>query len=190
MIDHAFLAIDLSNDERHALSAALAEAGIGSPIPGRRPPPKNWHVTLRFLGECSDSEAERIMHRLSETVDTTPGKVWCSGLGAFPRASHAGVVFAAVDDPSGLLEYLAAVCEEAVVDVGFAPEERPFTPHLTISRLRPARDLRKLFDSFSEFRVPIAVRDITFLRTRRTPTGLTYEPIDSLPLEQTQTQGS
>jgi len=117
------------------LSRALSDANSGRPIPGRRPPTENWHVTLRFLGECGDHQTDLMMHSLSESISASPSRVWCDGLNAFPRPSRAGVVFVGVDDPTGILDHLAAVCEEAAIDAGFEPEDRPYVPHLTLSRL-------------------------------------------------------
>lgn len=182
MNENAFLAIDLSNEERHLLSAALTEASPGAPIPGRRAPSKNWHLTLRFLGECSDAQTDRIMHSLAESIEGGSGRVWCDGLGAFPAASKASVVYCAIDDPIGILGYLAAVCEEAALDAGFEPEGRPYLAHLTLSRLRPALDVRPLFSSYGEFRSPIAVRAVTLFRTHSASPRPTYESIDTLAL--------
>jgi len=80
--------------------------------------------------------------------------------------SNANVVYLRVDDPTGLLGYLAAVCDEAAVSAGFEPEGRPYVPHVTLSRLRPARDVRSLIGGFNEFRTPVAVQAITFMRSR------------------------
>lgn len=182
MSDHAFLAIDLTSEERHSLSAALHDASPGPPMPGRRTSPENWHITLRFLGECSDAQADQILHSLDGSIEGEQGRVWCDGLGAFPRMSQAGVIYGVIDDTSEMLGYLAAVCDEAAIGAGFEPEGRPYVPHLTLSRLRPARDVRSLLSGYGEFRVPIAVRGVTLLRTRRVPNGLRYEVIDSLPL--------
>lgn len=182
MSDHAFLAVDLTADERHALAGALSEASPGRPIPGRRPPPENWHVTLRFLGECSEAQAQQIMYRLSESVDASPERVWCVGLGAFPKVSSAGVVYGVLEDPSGLLPYLSAVCDEAAVDAGLAPEERPFIPHITLSRLRPPVDVRSFFAVYGDFRIPIDVTAITLMRTHRTRDGIRYTSVDRLTL--------
>jgi 2'-5' RNA ligase len=133
---------------------------------------------LRFLGECSDHQSDLVMHRLSDAVTAAPSRVWCDGLGAFPRPSRAGVIFVAVDDPTGILDHLAAVCEEAAIDAGFEPEDRPYVPHLTLSRLRPAIDVGALFAAFGEFRLPITVHTITLLRTN----GSRYDTVDTLPL--------
>ncbi len=182
MSDHAFLAVDLTDGERHALAAALTVANPGKRLPGRRTPPENWHITLRFLGECSDVEAERIMHQLDETVDVAPDAVWCAGLDAFPKRSKAGVLYAAVDDPNGTLSRLAMWCDAAAVAVGFEADERPYVPHLTLSRARPAVDVGHTFPSWDDFRVRVGVRVITFFRTRRTGDGVRYDRVDALDL--------
>jgi 2'-5' RNA ligase len=118
------------------------------------------------------------VHSLSEGDNLEAGRVWCDGLGSFPRPSKASVVYLRVDDPTGILNYLAAVCDEAAIDAGFGPEGRPFVPHVTLSRLRPPIDARGLMDGFGEFRSPIAVRAITLMRSR----GSRYETVDTVPL--------
>ncbi|MEN8239551.1 MAG: RNA 2',3'-cyclic phosphodiesterase [Actinomycetota bacterium] len=182
MSGHTFLAVDLSDTERHALSAALAEASPGTQLPGKRPPPRNWHITLRFIGECSDVDADRIIYEVSRDLVATPGRVFVTGLGAFPRASRASVLYAAIDDRDGLLDHLSGVCEAAVRNIGFAPEERPFVPHLTLSRLRPPNDVRRLIDAFAPFRAPVDVTAITLFRTHPSDGGIRYDPIDTVAL--------
>lgn len=178
MTSNAFLAVDLSDDERHMLSAALTEASSGDLIPGKRMHPHMWHITLRFLGECSDFQADSVVHNLSEIRDLERGKVWCTGIAAFPRASKAGVVYVALDDSQEVLAHLAGVCDEAATDSGFEPVGRPFVPHVTLSRLRPPRDVRLLVDSFGEFRTPLGVRTVSLMRSF----GSRYETIDTLAL--------
>jgi 2'-5' RNA ligase len=182
MSGHAFLAIGLTDSERHALSGALSEASPGRPIPGRRPPARNWHVTLRFIGECSDADADRIIHEVAGELDDTSGRVFVTGLGAFPRASRASVFYASVHDHEGLLDQLAGVCESSVRNVGFEPEERPFVPHLTLSRLRPPIDVRHLIAAFAQFRVPVSVNAITLFRSTTSLSGVTYNPLHTIDL--------
>jgi 2'-5' RNA ligase len=182
MNGHAFLAVDLTDSERHAVSAALSEASPGQPLPGRRPPVDNWHITLRFIGECTDADADRVAHEIEGGLSAGPGRVFVSGLGAFPRASKASVVFAGIDDLDGLLAHLAGVCETAVRDVGFDPEERPFIPHLTLSRVRPPNDVRRVIEAFAPFRVPVSVNAITLFRSIPSRAGITYTPLHTIDL--------
>jgi len=181
--DHAFLAVDLTSETRHALSAALAEASPGPPVPGKRPPPENWHITLRFLGDCDELTTDSILRELDEMPAMSGGVVHAGGLGAFPRASKASVLYVIVADDEGLLASLSSVCEEAAREVGFEPQERPFVPHLTLSRLRPAIDLRRVVESFASFRVALDVSHVTLFRTRRTRTGIRYEAVNSIALQ-------
>ena len=182
MSDHVFLGIDLTDHERHTLAAALTEANPGKRMAGRKTPPQNWHITLRFIGECNDVEAERIMHHLSETVDVDPFGVRCTGLDAFPRRTRASVLYAAVHDADGMLGRLAMWCDAAAVGVGFEPEGRPYVPHLTLSRARPPVDVSHTFPSWNDFSVRVAVQAITLFRTRRTRDGIRYDTIDTLNL--------
>ena len=182
MSGHVFLAVDLTDSERHALSGALAEASPGQLIPGRRPSTSNWHITLRFIGECSDSDADRLAYEVTRDLTAAPGRVFVSGLGTFPRASKAAVLYASVDDPDGLLDHVAGVCETAAREIGFEPEERPFVPHLTLSRLRPPHDVRHLIETFAPFRVPVAVSTITLFRTQRSRSGISYTALHTITM--------
>ena len=181
MTGNAFLAVPLSTSKRHELAAALhvdaVDAGVlssaspGFPIPGKRVHPDNWHVTVRFLGECEDLILDRVAAALDESLDADGGTGTLSGIDAFPRSRKASIIYAAVDD-DGSLAYLAARCEELVRDVGFPPEERPFIPHLTLSRLRPRRDVTHLIRRFESFSVRLPLDSVVLYRTTRTSEGV------------------
>ena len=182
MSGNVFVAVDLREDERHALAAALHDASPGPVIPGRRVPPENWHITLRFVGEVEQLIIERLAHELGEYLQPAVGTVVCRGLGAFPRARRAAIVYAAIDDPEGILTHLAAECEDACRAVGLEPEGRPFVPHLTIARVRPPVDVRKLIDRFGDFSVRLRVDEIRLMRSIIEKGGVRYEVLDVVPL--------
>ena len=185
MSGNLFLAIDLSVDERHAVSAALRDASPGPRIPGRQVTAENWHVTVRFLGEVDEVILDRLRHELDQSLAADPGTVVCTGLGAFPRPSKATVVYAGISDPAGLLDYIAAECEIACRHVGLEPEGRPFVPHITLSRVRPPVDVRRLIQRFGDFAVDIDVRQVDLLQTVQVPGGVRYRTLDSFPLART-----
>ena len=180
---NAFLAVDLTDDVRHGLSASLDAASPGPVVPGKRVPPANWHVTVRFLGPVDDLDLDRVSRELGDAIPVPPGSVLCNGLGAFPRSSKAAVIHVAIDDATGVLEEVAAHCEAACRDAGLAPAERRFVPHITLARVRPPRDVRKLLDSFSEFTVPFRVDAVTLFRSNPSSRGVTYTEIDRFPLD-------
>ena len=182
MTGNAFLAVDLSDDDRHRLSASLAAASPGPVIPGKRVAPVNWHITVRFLGPLYETQVDRVSFELGDAIPVPPSAVRCTGLGAFPRPSKAAVIHVVIDDASGVLEHVAAHCEAACRDAGLDPAERPFVPHLTLARLRPPRDVRKLLDSFAEFTVPVRIDAVTLFRTSPTAGGVTYTALERFPL--------
>jgi 2'-5' RNA ligase len=182
MSGNVFVAVDLREEERYALAAALRDASPGPVIPGRRVPPENWHITLRFIGEVEELIVERLAHELGEHLEPATGTVRFRGLGAFPNAKKATVVYVSIDDAEGVLAHLAAECEDACRAVGLEPEGRPFVPHLTIARVRPPVDVRRLIDRFGDFSVPLGVDEIRLMRSELVKGGVRYDVLDALPL--------
>lgn len=177
-----FLAVDPSDGDRHALASVLAESGASGVIPGRRVPIDNWHVTLRFLGSITEVRTDMLVARLDETLAVEPGRVWLDGLGAFPRLARATVIHSTVRDPAGTLDVLAAECDEAAVDVGLDSEDRPFTAHLTLARVRPPLDVRHVLAGVAPFSVPIDVSAVTLMRTRSVRGGVSYDRVERIEL--------
>lgn len=183
MTGNAFAAIGIEDVLRHDLAASLDAASTGRRMPGKLVSPAHWHITVRFLGDAEDAVVDRFAHRLSEHLDARPGVVRCRGLGAFPSLGDAGVLYAAIDDPDGALPTIADQAEAAAVTAGLEPEGRPFRPHLTLSRLRPKRDVRPFARSFGDFSVRIPVREITVYRSEIGPDGLRYTELHRIPIE-------
>ncbi|MFQ5554959.1 MAG: RNA 2',3'-cyclic phosphodiesterase [Acidimicrobiia bacterium] len=145
-----FLAVALDDDTRTGLVSHLERNG-GALIPGRHVVPANWHLTLRFLGKCAPEQRDRLVHYVDEQLERGPFRVRFGGVGGFPRIARATVAWLAVEAGAQRLEQIAAVCEEAAQVAGYFPEERPFHPHLTLSRIRPPEDLGPAVDGFEPF---------------------------------------
>jgi 2'-5' RNA ligase len=123
--------------------AALADRLAPVGIPGRRVPARNWHVTLRFVGSVEQAAYERWLWGL-EQVEHPPIRVHLMGMGAFPRASKATVLWLGMEAKG--LEELATAIEDATTAAGLPAEERPFRAHLTLSRIRPPEDVTTLVE--------------------------------------------
>jgi 2'-5' RNA ligase len=138
-----FLAVPLTEEVRAEIVRHLRAVWPGARLPGRVVPPVNWHLTLRFLGETSSTDAQRVVREL-EARELGPSfalTFW--ELGAFPRADRARVLWLGLVEDDGRRQFdrLAQVVEGAVVVAGCAPESRPVAGHLTLSRLQPPLDL-------------------------------------------------
>jgi len=178
--ERLFLAVALTDDVRHGLAAFLAdEAAV---LPGRLTPPSNWHVTLRFLGSTEPQQRDRIVAFLADHRPVEPFTLGFAGLGAFPRASRASVLWLGVGPGAEQVASLAEVSESAAVAAGFDPEERPFHAHLTLSRIRPPVDVQRLVERVPRFPLGMEVAGVTLYRSVMGEGPVRYEVVDEVPL--------
>lgn len=96
-------------------------------------PPENMHITLRFIGDVEEHQAEEIDHLLAG-ITAAPLALELMGLGTFGEGAKARVLWVGVA-PSPALSHLQAKVESACVRAGLAPEGRKFMPHVTLARL-------------------------------------------------------
>jgi 2'-5' RNA ligase len=134
----AFVALRMS-DEVEAALAEFVESLRASSSGVRWVRRANLHLTLRFLGDrVAAEQLDRLNHALEEIAGgTAPFVVEVRGTGTFPNFERPQVVWVGL--VSGALADLAKRVEAAAVQCGFPPERRPFSPHLTIGRVRHRR---------------------------------------------------
>ena len=176
-----FVGIPVMDELRDALRRHLA-ATVGDRLPGRAVPPANWHLTLRFLGSTDAERHRRIVDELARIAPPPPFDLSFAGLGAFPRAGRATVLWIGVGDGADELRALAASAEAAAVRAGFAPEPKPYSPHLTLSRLRAPADLRPLVESAAPFGGRMRVDAFVLFRSHLGNPAPRYEPLQRFPL--------
>jgi 2'-5' RNA ligase len=175
-----FVAVDAPAEIRD-----LVERGV-APIRERHPrakwvPKQNQHVTLKFLG----STWPRLLEWVTEAVvsvasGSAPFESRLTGLGAFPSARRARVLWAGLDDPSGRMAAIAAALDDTLA-AEFEPEGRSFTAHLTVARFDPSVMLGEeiAIDLASE---PFPIDRLILYRSHlRRPAPL-YEQVLTAPL--------
>ena len=127
-----FVALALPHETRARLSR------LATGLPGVRwLPPENYHLTLRFLGEMPGHRAEE----LDLALAALRGKQFTlqlSGVGVFEKSGRAQALWAGVAR-NERLHHLQNKIETAVQRIGFEPERRRFSPHVTVARLDGAR---------------------------------------------------
>ena len=180
MSERLFLAVALTDEVRHGLAAFLTEETIR--LPGRPAPPDNWHVTLRFLGTTSALQRDRVLEFLDEHLVVDRFTLGFTSLGAFPKPSRATVLWLGVDRGRSELAAAAAVCEESAISAGFEPEDRPFHPHLTLSRIRPPTNVEGLLERVAPFPLKMEVDRLTLYRSDLGRSGASYEVVDEVLL--------
>lgn len=167
---------------RGMAAADLGAWMAGSDLPGSPVPPENLHFTLRFLGDVEAPTRDRLLAELDDTDLGDPFRVIAADLGAFPKQSKAAVVWLDVVEGAADLADLFAAVDRACQEVGFDPEDRPFRPHLTLSRLRPAADVRAFVADASPPRLRIPVTEVVLFRSHLGRGGARYEPIETFSL--------
>jgi 2'-5' RNA ligase len=173
-----FVAAEVTTEARHAL-AALVD---GVDVPGRRVRPPNWHLTLRFIGEVDEPMLDLLIRSLDEADLGDRFRVRWGALGAFPRPSKATVVWVDLTEGVPQLTALAGSVESAVTAAGVAAEDRPFRPHLTLSRIRPPVDVRDLIGSVSPTQVTMPIDRVLLMSSRRQGRETRYEQVESFDL--------
>ena len=141
----AFIAIEVSQEVRDAVSALVAE--LESRIRGARwVPPENLHLTLRFLGNVEDRFLGGISDELKPVVaHCAPFRLELRGIGLFPSPRRPRVLGALIPQPPRELLGLQRQLEGSLVKQGLPPLERVFNPHLTFARFRKSGgDLRRI----------------------------------------------
>jgi 2'-5' RNA ligase len=153
-------------------------------IPGARwVPTEQIHLTLAFLGEVDEAAVERLSGELARI--RAPGFRLCfSGTGCFPDRRRPRVLWVGLV-PHPRLKQLAAGVREAVLACGIPQDERPFSPHITLARLKlsPSRGCDAFLDRQPEQQLPpFPVQEFILFQSRLTPQGALHTPVRSFPL--------
>jgi 2'-5' RNA ligase len=174
-----FAAVEIPEEIRGALAEAV------SPLRERFPrarwvPIQNQHVTVKFLG----STYPRLVEWVTQTVSSVAREhesceTRVEGLGAFPNARRSRVLWAGLADAQRRLARVAASLDEALAKE-FAPEQRAFTPHLTVARFDPPVGLEPLEVAFDS--EPFEIDRLVLFRSHLRRPAPVYEPIGSFPL--------
>ena len=134
----AFIAIDLPPDLRTKLEAL---AGRLRHSPGqeciRFVPVSGIHLTLKFLGDIPADLAAGVHSVLDHAAGALPAfAVHVRGVGCFPDSRRPRVVWIGLEEPQGRLEVLQRAIEGGCVVLGLPAQDRPFSAHLTLGRVR------------------------------------------------------
>lgn len=174
-----FLATEAPEGVRAALAGAVAPLRERFPR-ARWVPVENQHVTLKFLGSTYPRLVEWVTATVGEVASRhAPFATRVDGLGAFPNARRARVLWAGLDDAGSSFERLAADLDEAL-SKEFKPEKRAFTPHLTVARFDPTVTVDPEEIAFES--EPFEVGRIVLFRSHLRRPAPVYEPIAVEPL--------
>lgn len=151
------------------------------PHSARRTPRAHWHLTLQFLGDRADLDG--VAAALSNLA-VRSGDVALGGVGAFPTARRARVIFLGVAAGAEWLAQVSAAVGVVLAPLGHEPERRDYTPHLTLARAKAPLDARTMIDRAAAGRVGEAftVSELVLFESVLGPTGAQHRVHASFPL--------
>jgi 2'-5' RNA ligase len=151
---------------------------------------ENIHATLKFLGETEEKRLDRIRSALFEVARGSAAfRIRVSGLGSFggrvPR-----VVWVGIQEGAEPLSRLAKDVEAAMARQGFPKEKRGFTAHITLGRVRSARNAESLLAALVQAEAgpfgSVEVNQFELMRSELRPTGSVYTVLAEFPLGETR----
>jgi RNA 2',3'-cyclic 3'-phosphodiesterase len=181
-----FLAIELPDDVRAALAGEQSRLRLlcSRNRAIRWTEPESLHLTLKFLGAVAQDRVPAVIDAVKRVGGFAPFEVEARGFGFFPDAKRPRVFWAGFEAPAALGE-LARRLEVALATLGFAREDRPFTPHLTLARFREPRSDPTLLQAIEQVRGASLGRfqvDRYFLfESHLLPGGAKHEKLASFP---------
>jgi RNA 2',3'-cyclic 3'-phosphodiesterase len=153
------------------------------------PRPETLHLTLRFFEQIHLDKIEGVKTCMSRTAAGIPiHTLSASGLGVFPSVKNARVIWSGTKGQTDILETLFYdLSSNLIHDFGINEENKNFSPHLTVARIKnpvPPVKIIKLLEEFQGFcSKDFLVSEINFFKSELTSSGAVHEIIFSAPLK-------
>ncbi|MFC1995338.1 RNA 2',3'-cyclic phosphodiesterase [Chloroflexota bacterium] len=187
----SFIAIELPDELKAGLNQLQTQLKIGKQPSVKWVDPYSIHLTLKFLGSIAVDRIDEITGAIEiATRGMSPFRLDVKELGAFPNLRRVQVVWVGVSGEVYKLGQLQQRLESNLARLGFTPEPRSFTPHLTLARLREQVSLNER-QSFGQLIArtsiesvgTIEVNAISQMKSQLTREGAIYSRIGSVNLK-------
>ncbi|MCX7935108.1 MAG: RNA 2',3'-cyclic phosphodiesterase [Planctomycetota bacterium] len=181
-----FIGVEIDADVREALAAAMRRLRSAAPA-AKWVRVENLHLTFKFLGEVSPADLEQVFAAARQAAaEFASFELEISGLGCFPNERYPRVVWAGCGEGRAQAAALAQRLEDSFAALGYERERRPFSPHLTLARLRDPRDGRDLAAALAAEGEPhfgcTSAEEIVVFMSELRKTGPVYSPMCRIPL--------
>lgn len=182
-----FIAIEIPGEIKEEMAKAQEQLRRSGADAGWTRP-EGIHLTLKFLGEVPEAQIEEIKIALAKAA---AGKgrfrLEVGGVGVFPNTRNPRVPWVGVSGDIDKLASLQASVEEAMTGMGFEREEREFTPHLTLGRIKEIRSRdswQKALDGIKDIRLPgFDVTAVSLMKSELKRTGAVYTELAKIELK-------
>lgn len=183
-----FIAVDLPAEVRKVLADQQQQLKQAKAVRWTRP--EQIHLTLQFLGDVPVEAVDAIPRALQSAVSVLPAFQFnLTGVGVFPNFKAPRIVWAGITEGAEQVALLYRAVITATRPLGFTPESRPFTPHLTIGRVQTWARLDDYAQISAAIRncpahaaATVTVDHVTLFRSELKPSGPIYTPLAKIGL--------
>jgi 2'-5' RNA ligase len=187
----SFIAIELPPEIKLALETLQAQLKSPDQTWVKWVDPHGIHLTLKFLGNVAADRIDDIIKAMREAAGGTPTlHLALKGMGVFPNLRQVQVAWVGLDGELEQLRQLQQRIEVNLARLGFTRESRPFTPHLTLARLRDRASAeerqafgRSVAGASLEADYAFEVTAIGLIKSKLTRAGAVYSQLGSVGLK-------
>lgn len=181
----SFIAVELSDEARAALADLQDHLKRVAPAQTVRwTVPESIHLTLHFLGDVAPETIPKITSLLEQAAAVYPPfTLTLGGLGCFPNSRRPRIVWTGVFGQTDILVQLHGELGEKLKTLGFTLDARPYSPHLTLGRVKdgiPQRQLAQLGQTLEQTQPAVGqlatlpVSEISLMKSDLKPAGAVY----------------
>lgn len=168
-----FIAIDLPNEVKETLVEAQKQFSSAA---ARMSLVKDFHLTLKFLGEITPAKVEVVKNCLG-SVRFRSFSAAVAGIGVFPSESHARVVWVGIEPEDEVIRLQQLIDESLEKEF---PKEKNFRPHLTLARVKFVSDKKQFARQLQQLKIKdmsFSVDNFKLKRSTLLSEGTIYEDL-------------
>ena len=184
-----FVGVELSQQVRQAAEDVkrTLERQFGETLRARWVPTDNMHLTVRFIGYVSDERGQPLVDALRPPMHVEPFDIALDGGGVFPPHGPPRVLWIGLKEGFASLQAIHHELNARLRPLGFQPEDRPFSAHLTLARVKDAPRksaalVRSAVRSIDVAEARCHIGHATVFESRLSPRGSTYTALIEIPL--------
>jgi len=186
----AFIAIELPDELKERLASLLAKLQTAKHPYVKWVAPGGIHLTLKFLGNIYPDQVPGITEAINSAArGVSPFQLKLGGMGAFPNVERPRVIWVSLTGEVKRVKLLQQDIDAALSHFGFDRERRPFTPHLTLGRLKDRATpgdrgrIGKLVAATNAGSGPaMTVTEVSLMRSTLKPSGAEYSQLATVKL--------
>jgi 2'-5' RNA ligase len=182
-----FIAIEIPDEIRNKIGELQNSLKkVGGRISWTKP--GNIHLTLKFLGDTDDNLIDEIASQLqASTASIQPIQITIGSVGTFPNFKYPRVIWVGAESEENRLRELAVKIEEGVERFGFKKENRPFSAHLTLGRVKDVKGIQPVMDKLKDqenFEAGLFLaKEVLLIKSELHPAGAIYTPLRKVMFE-------